>query len=106
MTNFECCSAADMKDCLEIGEWATNNNGMWILDTSDNDWHVLSVQGTCALIVKNAQPTSVGNKDVMDFIEAVHQGDGIELGPIEELGTFSGCQGGADVSFWLRSSDF
>ncbi|KAI0459830.1 hypothetical protein F5B21DRAFT_454356 [Xylaria acuta] len=102
---------ADMLDCLEIGEWARNNNGMWILDTTTdanedaNDWHVLRVQGTCALVVKNTQPTSVGNKDVVDFIEAVHLGDGIELGSIEELGTFCGCQGGVDVGFWLRSSE-
>ncbi|KAI1738521.1 hypothetical protein F4680DRAFT_425193 [Xylaria scruposa] len=99
---------APMMDCLEIGEWAKNNNGMWILDATaatDDDWNVLRVQGACALVVKNTQPTSIGNKDVVDFIEAVHQGDGIELGSIEELGTFHGCQGGVDVSFWLRSSE-
>ncbi|KAI0866242.1 hypothetical protein F4860DRAFT_459431 [Xylaria cubensis] len=95
---------APMLDCLQIGDWAKNNNGMWILDATDNDWHILRMQGACALVVKNTQPTSVGNKDVVDFIEAVHMGDGVELGPVEELGTFYGCQGGVDVSFWLRSS--
>ncbi|KAJ2995651.1 hypothetical protein NUW58_g1209 [Xylaria curta] len=101
---------ADILDCLEIGEWAKKNNGMWILDAltdanDDNNWHTLRVQGTCALIVQNTKPTSVGNKDVVDLIEAVHMGDGIELGPIEERGTFGGCQGDADVSFWLRDSE-
>ncbi|KAI8951339.1 hypothetical protein F4801DRAFT_578552 [Xylaria longipes] len=103
---------ANMLDCLELGEWAKDNNGMWILDATtdaneeDDDWHILRVQGTCALVVKNNQTTSVGNQDVVDFIESVHLGDGIELGPIEELGSFCGCPGGADVSFWLRSSEF
>ncbi|KAI1753462.1 hypothetical protein F4782DRAFT_496408 [Xylaria castorea] len=100
---------ASMLDCLEIGEWAKKNNGMWILDATaddDDDWQILGVQGSCALVVKNTQPTSIGNKDVVDFIEAIHLGDGIELGSVEELGAFCGCQGGVDVSFWLRSSEF
>ncbi|KAI0914070.1 hypothetical protein F4823DRAFT_435851 [Ustulina deusta] len=101
---------ADMLDCLEIGDWASENNGVWVLEAAaaadvddDNDWHVLRVQGRCALFIKNTEPTSIGNRDVADLIEAVHLGDGIELGPVEELGTFCGCQGGANVSFWLRN---
>ncbi|KAI1312812.1 hypothetical protein F5Y03DRAFT_200273 [Xylaria venustula] len=104
---------ANMLDCLEIGLWANNNNGAWILDqtstrndnSSDDDagWHILRAEGNCALLVRNNAPTSVGNKDISDLIDAVHLGDGIELGPIEELGTFSGCQAGVNVSFWLRS---
>ncbi|KAI0490671.1 hypothetical protein F4859DRAFT_16316 [Xylaria cf. heliscus] len=102
---------ANMLDCLDISAWAKDNNGMWTLDATtdpndDNDWQILRVQGSCALVVKNTQPTSIGNKDVMDLIEAIHLGDGIELGSIEELGTFHGCQAGVDVSFWLRGSDF
>ncbi|TGJ86154.1 hypothetical protein E0Z10_g2616 [Xylaria hypoxylon] len=101
---------ADMLDCLEIGEWASENNGEWVLKATtdaddDCDWHILRAQGNCALLVKNTEPTSVGNKDVADLIEAIHLGDGIELGPIEEVGTFGGCQGGAKVSFWLRNPE-
>ncbi|KAI1419790.1 hypothetical protein F5Y12DRAFT_788780 [Xylaria sp. FL1777] len=104
---------ADMLDCLEIGQWANTNNGVWVLTAGtttnddggddDDDWHMLREKGDCAVFVKNTQPTSVGNEDIADLIEAIHLGDGIELGPIEELGTFHGCQGGANVSFWLRS---
>ncbi|KAI0541032.1 hypothetical protein GGR58DRAFT_74961 [Xylaria digitata] len=98
---------ADMLDYLEISEWANENNGVWMLktttDADDCEWNVLHVQGNCALFVKNTEPTSIGSKDVVDLIEAIHLGDGIGLGPIEELGTFGGCQDGANVSFWLRS---
>ncbi|KAI0426184.1 hypothetical protein F5Y09DRAFT_345968 [Xylaria sp. FL1042] len=98
---------ADMLDCLEISRWASEHNGIWILkaiaDPNDNDdWHMLREQGGCALLVKNTAPTSIGNKDIADLIDAVHMGDGLELGPVEEVGTFYGCQGGADVNFWLR----
>ncbi|KAI0977385.1 hypothetical protein F4678DRAFT_12864 [Xylaria arbuscula] len=104
---------ANMLDCLEIGLWASDNNGVWILDqtsTDDNNddddgWHVLRAEGDCALLVKNTAPTSVGNKDISDLIDAVHLSDGIELGPVEELGTFCGCQGAVNVSFWLRSPE-
>lgn len=100
---------ADMLDCLEIGSWARQNNGVWVLkattDPSDpDDWLVLREEGSCALIVKNTQPTQIGNQDVVDLIEAVHLGDGIRLGPVEEVGAFAGCQGDATVRFWLRSS--
>ncbi|RWA14848.1 hypothetical protein EKO27_g185 [Xylaria grammica] len=99
---------ADMLDCLEIGVWASGNNGVWVLEATtdvddDCDWHILRAQGDCALFVKNTEPTSIGNKDVADLIETIHLDDGIELGPVEELGTFGGCQGGANVSFWLRN---
>lgn len=101
---------ADMLDCLEIGEWARKNNGVWMLDAiaagDANDWYALRTQGTCALIVRSSEPTSVGNQDVVDLIDAVHLGDGIELGPIEEVGFFGGCQAGVNVSFWLRNSKF
>ncbi|KAI1192338.1 hypothetical protein F5X97DRAFT_104279 [Nemania serpens] len=106
---------ADMLDCLEIGEWARKNNGMWILHAATttaaagagaNDWRALRTQGTCALVVRNSAPTSVGNQDVVDLIDAVHLGDGVELGPIEEVGFFGGCQAGVNVSFWLRRSEF
>lgn len=67
---------ADMLDCLEIGRWAKRNNGVWILkattDPEDaDDWLVLRDEGSCALIVKNTQPTQVGNQDVVDLIEAI-----------------------------------
>ena len=114
---------ADMLDCLEIGTWATANNGMWVLkaattaaaadddviendnnnsNSNNNGWHALYGYGNCALFVKYAAPTSVGNADVVNLIEAVHMSDGMRLGPVEEVGTFRGCQAGVDVSFWLR----
>ncbi|KAI1191991.1 hypothetical protein F5B17DRAFT_125816 [Nemania serpens] len=100
---------ANMLDCLEIGAWAKKNNGVWILHATTAagayGWYALRTQGTCALIVRNSEPTAVGNQDVADLIEAVHLGDGIALGPIEEVGYFGGCQGGVNVSFWLRSSE-
>ncbi|KAF2972610.1 hypothetical protein GQX73_g1024 [Xylaria multiplex] len=100
---------ADMLDCLEISAWASENNGVWMLKATtegdDCDWHVLRTQGNCALFAKNTEPTSIGSKDVADLIEAIHLGDGIRLGPIEELGTFGGCQDGVNVSFWLRSPE-
>ncbi|KAI1284506.1 hypothetical protein F5Y07DRAFT_5479 [Xylaria sp. FL0933] len=101
---------ADMLDCLEISRWASEHNGIWILKATTNaddedDWHVLRAQGNCALFVKNTAPTSIGNKDIADLIEAVHLEDGLELGPVDELGTFCGCQAGVDVDFWLRSPE-
>jgi hypothetical protein len=100
---------ANMLDCLEIGMWAVNHNGMWILKATTNpdnleDWHVLLTEGHCALLIKNTGPTSLGNKDVADMIDAIHLGDGIRLGLIEEKGTFDRCQDGADINFWLRDS--
>jgi hypothetical protein len=97
--------AAAVADCLAIRAWATANNGEWILkattDPNDpNDWHALHTHGSCVLVVKNTQPTSVGNKDVADFIATLRA----ETGPVEELGVFGGCQAGADVNFWLRNS--
>ncbi|KAK5630780.1 hypothetical protein RRF57_006495 [Xylaria bambusicola] len=100
---------ADMLDCLEISTWASTNNGMWVLkattevdDDDDDGWHVLNGHGTCALFVKYTAPTSIGNADVVNLIEAIHMSDSIELGSVEEVGTFRGCQAGVDVSFWLR----
>jgi len=100
---------ADMLDCLEIGTWAANNNGTWILKATTNpddpdDWHVLLTEGHCAFLIKNAKPTSLGNKDVADMIDAIHLSDGMRLGSIEEKGTFGRCQDGADINFWLRDS--
>ncbi|KAI0408225.1 hypothetical protein F4802DRAFT_458163 [Xylaria palmicola] len=98
---------ADMPDCLGIGEWAKEHNGEWILkaNTAGDDWHILRTQGTCALVVRTTAPTSVGNQDVVDMMAAVHLHH-TQLGPVEEVGTFGECQGGAAVSFWLRSSNF
>ncbi|KAI0398355.1 hypothetical protein F5Y17DRAFT_151109 [Xylariaceae sp. FL0594] len=97
---------ADMMDCLEIGTWASDHNGEWILKetttTTTDDWHVLLTRGHCTFLVKNTQATSLGNRDVMDMVDAIHLSDGIRLGPIEEKGTFGGCQDDADVQFWLR----
>ncbi|KAI1111115.1 hypothetical protein F5Y14DRAFT_454399 [Nemania sp. NC0429] len=104
---------ADMLDCLELGEWARKNNGVWTLNATttttsnggDTDWYALRTQGSCALLVRTpVDPTSVGNQDVVDLIDAVHLGDAIHLGPIEEVGVFGGCQAGVNVTFWLRNS--
>ncbi|KAI1824698.1 hypothetical protein F4861DRAFT_250962 [Xylaria intraflava] len=100
---------ADMLDCLQIGEWARANNGLWVLKATasdSDDWFVLRQAGNCALLAQNTVPTEVGNKDVTDLIDTIHLGDGISLGSIEELGTFGGCQGDATVNFWLRDSKF
>ncbi|KAJ3569984.1 hypothetical protein NPX13_g5888 [Xylaria arbuscula] len=107
---------ADMLDCLEISSWATANNGMWVLKATststntttddagadDHDWHALYGYGNCALFVKYTEPTSVGNADVVKLIETIHMSDGMRLGPVEEVGSFCGCQAGVDVKFWLR----
>ncbi|KAI3323005.1 hypothetical protein HD806DRAFT_497504 [Xylariaceae sp. AK1471] len=102
---------ADMLDCLEIGTWASDNDGMWLLTATtnpkdDTDWHILRQAGNCAFLVKNQQPTSVGNKDVSDFIDEIHLHDDVHLLPIEMVGTFDGCQNNANVSFWLRDTNF
>jgi hypothetical protein len=102
---------ADMLDCLEIGTWASDNNGMWLLThttdpNDDTDWHILRQTGNCALLVRNQQPTSVGNQDVSDFIDDIHLHDDVHLLPIELLGTFGGCSNNVNVSFWLRDTNF
>ncbi|GAP89136.1 hypothetical protein SAMD00023353_0902090 [Rosellinia necatrix] len=102
---------ASMMDCLELSAWAAENNGVWIVgadddgDGGDNDggWRALQTRGACALYARSARPTPVGNWDVVDLIEAIHLGDGIRLGSVEEVGVLGACQGGDNVSFWLRN---
>ncbi|KAI1175491.1 hypothetical protein F4777DRAFT_578986 [Nemania sp. FL0916] len=106
---------ADMMDCLAISEWAKQHHGIWILHATtttgglvvnkrdDHEgWYALRMQDNCALLVKSNKTTTIGNQDVVDLIESIHLGDGIGLGPIEEVGVFGGCQDGVDVELWLR----
>ncbi|KAI2643696.1 hypothetical protein GGS21DRAFT_31775 [Xylaria nigripes] len=106
---------ASMSDCLMIGQWAAEHNGLWTLtgttatNSSSNDddgWRVLHQELNCALLVKNTEATSIGNQDVADLIEAIYLGDGIRVGSVEEVGTFGGCPDQVNVSFLLRDAKF
>ncbi|CAJ2502750.1 Uu.00g101440.m01.CDS01 [Anthostomella pinea] len=99
--------------CQDILNWSYNNQGEWVLDrttdpTDDDNYHVLATNGSCAFLVKNTEPTSVGNKDVTDILTFIKNRDSHlnDSPPIEEKGSFQGCQLNNTVDFWLRDSDF
>ncbi|KAI0201257.1 hypothetical protein F4808DRAFT_132164 [Astrocystis sublimbata] len=106
--DFDSSNTANMADCLKIGEWSQKYNGMWLLDhttsgdENDEDWHILIVEGNCALCAKNTAPAYVGNVDVVDLIEDLRKTQGTDTGPVEVRGIFDQCKGWTNVTFWIR----
>ncbi|KAL7625802.1 hypothetical protein AAE478_005025 [Parahypoxylon ruwenzoriense] len=103
-------NSAPWSDCLGIRDWARVNKGEWVLSrttdpNNDSDWNVLHKSGDCAFLVKNTEPTDVGNKDVADLLDGIYSDAGSDKGKVEEQGSFSDCHGGVSVNFLLRNAN-
>ncbi|KAI1104888.1 hypothetical protein F4804DRAFT_331868 [Jackrogersella minutella] len=100
---------ASWDGCIELRDFAFNNNGSWYLGNSnnfydENDWNLLTTGQDCALLVKNTIPTMIGNVDVSWFISTLLMKYADNYDDIAERARLTDCGKNMTVDFWLRST--
>ncbi|KAI0380724.1 hypothetical protein F5Y04DRAFT_90670 [Hypomontagnella monticulosa] len=98
---------------LAIRDWARANNGQWDLTrtttTTYGDWNILHRVNDTYIAVQSSQITAVGNQDVADLIDRIHndlrtdENGNAEYYSFDEDGSFGNCIGGVHVGFYLKT---